>query len=426
MIGVNMREILAYNHIKEYIDTHYEKILEDKEIIALELGCLTDRDMSTFTPAVQRGLVAIAILAGAADVARKFCKEYSISLETVFNSYESVLNRVSGSNRFLLDFITSELEDYLKNNEFYLVENREAVLQTINDIKDSELLTLRPYYRKSLVVLIVALGAEIEFIKRLCIIFGLDLADVLCDFVLTDRRITRHFLKFREFINPEIVQYQLEQHTHVSHIFYLTKDINNFTDILPLLEFLWKEYTAKLDMGLSRPAVKASLSGFFEHVIASAYTFRRQLKFVTLTHKDWDNVDIQNLFATLPRDDLESVLEQLFYEDFDLLIKIMSKYGPLEVNQTTIATITDEQILGMLDAINQSYEYKHRQDSYNLNKVANTMSNIFLSNRMTKEICKNHWDKVAIYLSSSDYFKTEEILTSCNVSLKEALEYMGR
>jgi len=426
MIGVNIQEILDSGHIKEYIDTHYEKILEDKEIITLELACLATRDIKNFTPSIERGLVAIAILVGAADIARQLCAEHSISLEGVFNSYEEVLSKVSGSNRFLLDFVCHDLDDYFKNNEFYLVENRETILRTISELQDIQFLTLRPYYRKALVVLIIALGAEIELIKRLCIIYGLDLADVLCDFVLTDRRITRHFLKFREFINPQIVQYQLEQQTHVSHVFYLTKKINNFTNLIPLLEFLWTEYTLKLDMGISRPAVKASLSGFFEHIIVSAYTFRRQLKYVTLTHKDWDNIDVQNLFVTLPRDDLESVLEPLFYEDFDLLIKVMSKYGPLEVSKTTIASITDEQILGMLDAINQSFEYKNRQDSYNLNKVANTVSNIYLSNRMTKEICKKHWDKLAIYLSSSDYFKTEEILTSCNVSLKEALEYMGR
>lgn len=426
MIGVNLREILNSGHIKEYIDTHFEKIMEDKEILALELGCLTSRDFDYITPSTGRGLVALAILVGAGDIAHQMCREHSVSLEAVFNSYEDVLRRISGSNRFLLEFVCHDIEDYLKNNEFYLIENRDMVLQTISNIEDVQLLTLRPYYRKSLIVLVVALGAEIDLIKRLCILYGSDLADVLVDFVLSDRRIAKQFLRFRDFINPEIVQYQLEQFTHVSHLYYLTKNVNNFTDVLVMLQFLWTEYLAKLDMGISRPAVKASLSGFFEHVIGSSYTFRRQLKFVTLTHKDWDNIDIQNLFVGLQRDDLESVLEPLLYEDFDLLIKIISKYGPLEVKQNTIQTITDEQVLGMLDAIDQCFEYKNRQDPYNLNKVANTIMNIYGSNRMTKEICKRHWDKIAIYLSSNDYYKTEEILTSCNVSLKEALEYMGR
>lgn len=440
MLGTHLQRILTTFRVPpyEYIHDNLEKIIEFKDLIADELRSLTEEDISKIneSASMRKAVVAISLIVEVEiELIEHLSNRLYWSISDVTDTYSNIFYRLSilledSSVDTLLRLKSlreMDLDDFLNANYEHLIENRTQILDAIENLSKQKLLTLKLYNRRGFIALLVVLGAPKSTVLAFIELFKCNLNEILVDSVLSGRSTMKAFMRFKNYVEDYIIDIQLDQNTEGSQVFYLSKNISDMTDVV--------SYTKKIFESEKLFNAYSTKESFFEKYLYAAFTFRRQLKYIVFTERDLMNEEVYWLLSNITRENVLEILEPLEFESFDIFLKCVVIWGPFEITTFKLNKISQPELLQILNAIDHSYNYQTSRNNpmsrtdlvHQVNKnVSGLMYSIFATDRMTREIVQNHWDKVSLFLWSDDLVKTMSILKGADFSLKEALDLMGR
>ena len=338
-----------------------------------------------------------------------------------------VSKKIDRSGAFKIDDAYYSVEEFFSKNYATNIENREKIVQTIDSLNYLELRCLPNFFKKSLTSILIALGATPEVINRFCLKIEYEAEDIM-NFILEERSRFNTFIKYQEFIDEGLIDWQLSHNVHPSGILFLDKTVSSITDFIEKIKYV---NTVRNE----RDGTLTPLYIFFDHFISGSYSVRRQFKCIPFNVKDLESTDFKIAVLGLAGDERYRFLELLNYENIETITAAFREFGPFEVPYRMIVEANDEQVSNLLEAISQSAPYKIAFDKYNTNTIMSRpiKSNVtgviyvmYTTGKVQSKLLFKYPEMFSCFLQSGDNSeKAVDLFQSCGVSLKEALELIG-